>query len=368
MSRIISLRAILSKCICDEDAGNKSLILLLVVLTIGVVLSVWAAVCIGVVPIAPEDVWRILVYKLFHLDIGDAARQVPLSYRDIVWDLRFPRVLMAVIAGAGLALCGAVMQASVQNPLAEPYILGVSAGASMGAAFSILIGSPLNMLGFGTTFWAFAGALAAALLVMVLANTGGQMSTAKIVLSGTVANALFMGLTNLMVYMSGNADGLRTVTFWTMGSLAASKWDNLALPAVGIVLCSVYFLAQPSTLNVLLLGEEAAVTLGVDLNKVRRNNMIIAALMTALVVSACGVFAFIGLIIPHIVRGLIGSNHRRLIPCVILAGALFLTWADVFARVILKSGEMPIGIITSLIGAPFFMYILLKHTFRFGNR
>ncbi len=354
--------------VTDGFAGRKNFIWMLIALTIGALLSVWAAVCLGVVPIAPADVFRILVDEVFHMDIGDIASRIPPYYNDIIWELRLPRTLMAVIAGAGLALSGAVMQASVQNPLAEPYILGVSAGAATGATFAILIGNAQLASGLGTAFWAFAGALAAAALVMTLSGTGGQMSTVKIVLAGTVANALFLGLTNLMIYMSGNADGIRTVTFWTMGSLAAAKWDNLALPAIGIILGSFYYLLQPRILNALLLGMEAAVTLGVDLNKVRRNNMVITSLMTAMIVSSCGVFAFVGLIIPHIVRGLIGSNHRRLVPCVILAGALFLTWADVLARIILKSGEMPIGVITSLTGAPFFMYILLKHTFSFGNR
>jgi iron complex transport system permease protein len=287
---------------------------------------------------------------------------------DIIWQIHFPRVLMAVLAGAGLALCGTVMQASVQNPLAEPYILGVSAGASFGATFAILIGATGGLSSFGTTTGAFIGALAASLLIMVLSGIGGQMSTVKMVLAGTIATALFLALSNFVIYIANNAEGIRTVTFWTMGSLAAAKWNNLGLPALGVILCCVFFLSQHRILNTLLLGEEAAITLGIDLTTIRRNYLIVSALITGLIVASCGVISFIGLIIPHIVRSVVGCDHRRLIPSTILAGALFLTWADMLARIVLKSGELPIGIITALIGAPFFMYILFKQSYGFGSK
>jgi len=354
----------------DTIIKKRKLFFLLVTgLSIIALISLLLAVCLGAVQISPSESYRIILYKIFALNLGDITRQASPSHMDIIWQIRFPRVLMSAIVGAGLALCGTVMQAAVQNPLAEPSILGISAGAVLGATFSILIGgSSLQFFGLGTAFWAFAGALAASFFVLVLSGIGSQMSTVKMILAGAIASALFIAISNCIVYMSNDAEGMRTVAFWTMGSLAGAKWNTLALPTIGITLSCIFFLFQPGILNTLLLGEETAITLGVDLAKVRRLYMLITALITGIIVSACGIFGFVGLIIPHIVRGLVGSDHRRLLPVVILVGAIFLIWADVLTRVILKSGELPIGIITSLVGAPFFMYLLFKQSFGFESK
>ncbi|MBP2638633.1 MAG: transporter [Firmicutes bacterium] len=337
-------------------------------LTAGVLVSILLAVCMGPVAIAPAEALRILLFKLFHLNIGDIVTQTTRAHIDIIWQLRFPRVLLAVIAGAGLAMCGTAMQASVQNPLADPYILGISAGASLGATFSILLSSSGLLTGLPTEFWAFLGALAAALLVMALAGMGGQLSTVKMVLAGTIANALFLAFSNFIIYMASNAEGIRSVTFWTMGSLASAKWNSILLPAAGVFFCFIFFFAQSRNLNALLLGEEAATTLGISLHTVRRSVILVTALVTGLIVASCGIIGFVGLIIPHIVRGFVGSDHRRLLPASMLTGALLLLWADVLARTALPSGEMPIGIITSLIGAPFFMYVLFKNALGFVGK
>jgi iron complex transport system permease protein len=348
---------------------NHVFLLLLTGLGILALLSMLLAVGLGTVKIPPDIAYKIIAYKLFHLNIDNVMSQVSPAHMDIIWQIRLPRVILSAVVGAGLAMCGTVMQASVQNPLAEPYILGISAGASLGATFSILIGSASGLFfGLGTAFWAFIGALGASFFVLVLSGIGGRMSTVKMVLSGSIASALFIALSNLLIYISNDAEGIRSVTFWNMGSLAAAKWDNLMLPVVGVTLCCLFFLFQSRTLNTLLLGEEAAITLGINLTKIRRIYMIITALITGLIVSVCGIFGFVGLVIPHVVRGLVGSDHRRLMPGTILIGAIFLTWADVLARIILKSGELPIGIITALVGAPFFMYILFKQSFDFESK
>jgi iron complex transport system permease protein len=348
---------------------NHVFILLLSGLSLIALLSMLIAVCLGTVKIPLDISYKIIAYKLFHLNADKVMSQVSPSHIDIIWQIRLPRVIMSAVVGAGLAMCGTVMQASVQNPLAEPYILGISAGASLGATFSILIGSASGaLLGFGTAFWAFIGALGASFFVLILSGIGGRMSTVKMVLAGSIASALFIAISNFIVYISNDAEGIRNVTFWTMGSLAAAKWDNLALPVIGVTLCCLYFLFQSRILNTLLLGEEAAITLGIDLTKIRRLYMVITALITGLIVASCGIFGFVGLVIPHVVRSLVGSDHRRLMPGTILIGAIFLIWADLLARTILKSGELPIGIITALVGAPFFMYILFKQSFDFGSK
>lgn len=346
---------------------QRSFVFLLTALGIIALLSIVLAVCMGSAQIAPFDAYRMIVYQLSGLNIQHIAEEASPAHMDIIWQLRLPRVLLSALAGAGLALCGTVMQAAVQNPLAEPYILGISAGASFGATFSILAGGLTGMFGLGTAVWAFAGALVAALFVMTLSGIGGRASTVKMVLAGSIASALFFAASNFIVYVASDAAGIQSVVFWTMGSLAAAEWDMLALPAVGIIGGCVFFLSQFRVLNTLLLGEEAAITLGIDLAKVRRLYLIITALITGLIVAVCGPFGFVGLVVPHVVRGVVGADHRRLVPAVILAGAVFLIWADVLARTILTNGELPIGILTALVGAPFFMYILVRQSFHFGS-
>lgn len=340
---------------------------LLLLLSIALILSMVTAVCFGSVTISPLHSFQIILYKLSGLELGQLTTALPPTYFDIVWDLRLPRILLAAMAGAGLSVCGAVMQASVQNPLADPYILGVSAGASLGATFAILLGGTGLFGSFGIIVCAFIGALAAAALVMSLSSLGGSSSTVKIVLSGTVANAFFLSLANFIIYISNNVQGISNVTFWNMGSLAAASWPTLLLPAVTVVLGSLYLLSQTRILNTLMLGEETALTLGVNAARMRYRYMLLTALLTAVIVSACGTFAFVGLMVPHIVRGFTGADHRRLIPATVLGGAVFLIWADTLSRTILSSGELPIGIITALTGAPFFLYILIKRDCSFGN-
>lgn len=335
-----------------------------------VVLSAGAAVSFGQVDIPLSHSYRILLYQISGIQIGDLQELTAGPYVDIIWKIRFPRVLMALFVGAGLTLCGSIMQASVQNPLADPYILGISSGASLGATFAILVG--FGTMGFlgqtGVAFWAFAGAVGASLLVLMLASSGGRMTSVKLVLAGMVINALCTAFANFIVYFANNAEGIRTVTFWTMGSLAVSSWGKLPLIAATVLISVLFFLLQSRILNTMLLGDEAAVTLGINLGAYRRVYMVLTALITGVIVSACGMIGFVGLIIPHIVRGLVGSDHRRLLPTAVLTGAIFLIWTDVIARTAVPNVELPIGIMTALIGAPMFMYMLVKKGYAFGGR
>lgn len=351
----------------QSRTGFWSVIGLLLVI---VLLSAGAAVSFGQVDIPLSHSYRILLYHMTGIQIGDLSELTSGSYVDIIWKIRFPRVLMALFIGAGLTLCGSIMQAAVQNPLADPYILGISSGASLGATFSILIGfGSLGLLGqTGLAFWAFAGALGASVLVLTLASAGGKLTSVKLVLSGMVINALCTAFANFIVYFANNAEGIKTVTFWTMGSLAASSWDKLPLISAAILLATLFFFLQSRILNTMLLGDEAAVTLGISLSRYRKIYMIGSALITGVMVASCGMIGFVGLIIPHLVRGLVGSDHRRLLPTSVLFGAIFLIWTDVIARTIVPNVELPIGIITALIGAPMFMYMLVKKGYAFGGK
>lgn len=336
------------------------------------VLSVLLAVTIGTVPIGLKDVYRIVLYNSTGLRIGDADFLSRGTTFQIVWNVRMPRVLMGAMIGVLLAMCGVIMQATVQNPLADPYILGISSGASLGATFSIMIGASAVFTGWlaamGIAFWAFAGALGAMTLVMLLANMGGtRLTSAKLVLAGSVVGSLCGSFTNMMIYIGNDAENMKTVSYWLLGSMASAKWEKLWLPGVCMLLGVLFFLTQTRTLNTLLLGDEAAITLGVDLSKRRRIYMILTSLLSAVAVCTCGIVGFVGLMIPHIVRGFVGSDHRFLLPMAALSGGIFLIWADVAARIVMKNMEIPIGVITSAIGAPIFVYMMVRRSYGFGG-
>ncbi|MEA4892517.1 MAG: iron ABC transporter permease [Peptococcaceae bacterium] len=329
-------------------------------------LSVILAITFGPVKIPPADVARILAHQLFGFDLG--AFEIAASRIDIIWNIRFPRVLMGAVVGSGLALAGLVMQAIVRNPLANPYILGISSGASLGAALSILLGAFAWFGNYGTAFGAFIGALATSLCVFSIAYSGRSPAGAiKLLLAGMAVNAICSAFTNFVIYTAKDAEGIRSVTFWMMGGLTASSWTLLGIPSVVVGAGVIFFLTQFRTLNTLLIGDEAALTLGINVTSIRKVYLICASAITGVVVAASGTIGFVGLIVPHVVRMLVGSDHRRVVPISIISGAIFLIWCDVFARMFLGNTELPIGIVTSMIGGPFFIWLMLTKTYGFGE-
>ena len=309
-----------------------------------------------------QTAYEILIYKIFGIGTQNAEALTQTPAYNVIWSIRFPRVILGAIVGAGLALCGCVMQSCVQNPLAEPYILGISSGASLGATFSIMLG--VGSIPFistsGVAFWSFIGAMIASFMVLKLASVNGRASSTKLILSGTVISALCTSASNFIISIASDAQGMQNVKFWTMGSLASAKWESIFVPLLAKVICCIYFLTQTRLLNTMLVGDEAAITLGMNLNKKRKIYMVLTSMLTGILVASCGVIGFVGLIIPHIVRSIVGADHKRLLPICIIAGSIFLVWADAFARIIIPNSELSIGIITSLIGGPFFAYILIK--------
>lgn len=341
-------------------------ILLLLTALLGV--SFIFALGFGAMKVSLSDTYKIVLHQILGLRFQGLTELIESPALQVIWQIRFPRVILGAAAGGGLALCGVVMQAVVQNPLAEPYILGISSGASVGATFSIFMGSFAISL-FTTqsiAILAFTGAIGASAAVLTLASTGGGMSSSKLVLSGMVVNALCTALSNFVISLAGDTSGLMSIRFWTLGSLTRATWGNILLPVCAVTLCAIFFLLQYRPLNTMLLGDEAAVTLGIPLGFYRKLYITICAMLTGILVSCCGVIGFVGLMLPHIARALVGSDHRRLLPVSILAGAIFLLWSDVFARTLIQNAELSIGIITSLSGAPFFAYILLKRNYHFG--
>lgn len=313
----------------------------------------------GAVRIPVETTWAVLQRHLF----GQSGRSIPVSMEQIVWQIRVPRIILGFLAGSGLALCGCVMQAVVQNPMADPYILGVSAGATLGATGSLFLG-----VGIVSGFWAFLGAGFACFLVLTLASADGKTTSVKLILAGMIVNALLTAFSNFIIAVAGNSDGIMSIKFWTMGSLTRAGWKNIGLIAVIVLLATIFFMSQARTLDGLLLGEEAAVTIGIDTFRCRLVYLLVLSLLTGALISASGTIGFVGLIIPHLARALVGTAHRRLLPVAALSGGLFMLWVDALARSLLPNTELPVGIFTALIGAPFFVYVMVRKRYGFGGK
>ncbi|WP_415329670.1 FecCD family ABC transporter permease [Clostridium perfringens] len=324
--------------------------------------SIILGISFGAVDIPPYDVYRVFLYKVFGIKIGNLDEILNSTLFDIIWGVRMPRVLLGAFAGMALAMVGVIMQATIQNPLGDPYILGLSSGASLGATFSILIGFSGVLSSFGAPLGAFLGALMASIFVYFLARIGGRITPFKMILAGMVISSICSSLTSLIIFLSKDNEGIRTVNFWMMGSLAGAEWSNIVLPIAISVIPLIYFFTQYRNLNLMVLGDETSITLGLNIEKHRKIYMILSSLITGVIVSVCGTIGFVGIIIPHIVRLIFGTDHKTLLPFSALVGAIFLIWADVIARCAITNMELPIGIITSVIGAPFLLWLMVKGT------
>lgn len=346
--------------------GKPAYRIAILILLATLVLSLLWAVTIGSVDLAMGDVYRVILYKIF--GVGDPEVYGKGSLSDIVWFVRLPRLVLAIGIGIALSVSGSVMQAIVKNPLADPYVLGVSSGASLGATLAILLGVG-SFLGSGYVgLVAFAGAFLVSLAVVALANVGGRANSVKLILSGTALSAICGAVSNFVLYVINSSSGaVEAVIRWTLGSLAAAKWETNILMLLVAVAGTLFFLTQYRTLNLMLLGDESAITLGTDLHRWRIIYLLIASLMIGFAVYTAGIIGFVGLIVPHAVRILFGTDHKKLIPISALLGALFLLWADVLCRVLLPRKELPIGILTAMVGAPVFIYLMARKRYGFGG-
>lgn len=349
------------------ELGKLSTFGLCIILAVVLIIVLCGSVFIGAVEIPFDTVIRIMIHKMF--GIGDIS-DIPTYMVSIVWRLYAPRALLGLIVGVGLALAGVVMQAMVQNPLADPYILGISSGASLGATFAILMGGTVlagtMFASFGIEAFAFLGAMVTSAAVFILSSIGGKMTTTKLILSGVIISSLCGAFSNLIVYIEPDAEGMRSLTFWLMGSLSTVDFNAVTQCGIAVLVGLVFFITQPRNLNAMMLGDTTATTLGIDLSTLRKIYIIVVSFIIALIVCKCGIIGFVGLIIPHLTRGLVGTNHWKLMPVAILIGAIFIMVADIVART-LAASEIPIGIITSLCGAPVFAYIMLKKSYGFGG-
>lgn len=336
-----------------------------VIVIIILLISICLASSFGSAPIAVDDVLYVIKYGL--LQEKTTLSEHLLMAFDIVWLLRLPRIILAVCVGGGLAVCGTVMQAIVKNPLADPYILGVSSGASLGAASAIMLG-----LGnaFGENFLgasAFIGAFTASVLVLLLAKMGGKATSIKLILSGTALNAVFSAFSSFIIYFSNDIDRIQTIIYWLMGSLSGAKWNSIVIIFPLTVIVIAFFCCHSRVLNLMLLGEETALTLGYNLYPYRILFLLLISLLIGVSVYAAGIIGFVGLIVPHITRMIFGADHKMLVPYSALVGAIFLLWSDVLCRCIIPKTEVPIGILISLLGAPTFVYLMIKKSYAFGG-
>jgi iron complex transport system permease protein len=314
--------------------------------------SVAVAVTIGPADISTGDVWASVAA---HLGFGDSTL-APL--RDgIVWNLRMPRTLLAAVCGAGLAVCGAVMQSLLRNPLADPFVLGVSSGASTGAVAVVVLGVGGGVVSLSAG--AFLGALLSFVLVLLLSHILGD-SVDRVVLSGVAVMQLFSALTSFIVLTSADAETTRGVLFWMLGSLTGADWDQALLCTVALAVVLLVCLGHARTLDAFAFGEETAASLGVRVARTRLILLCVTALLTAALVSCAGAIGFVGLVLPHATRALTGSGHARLLPVTALTGAVFMVWVDTVARTVLDPQEVPVGVVTSLIGVPAFVAVLYR--------
>lgn len=314
---------------------------------------------IGTANIKVADTIKIVSSKLpfigKHIDISSISD----SYKTIILKIRLPRVLLGVLVGASLSSAGAAFQGMFKNPMADPYVIGISSGAALGAAIAIVSGINIRLLGISSiSFSAFIGALVSVFLVYFISRVKNKVPVTTLLLSGIAIGQFFTSIMSfLMVIYSKDVE---KIIFWTLGSLAGKGWEPLLRISIPTILSIIVLNFFARDLNIMLTGEESAQNLGVEVERTKIYILIISAFMTAMVVSVSGIIGFVGLIIPHIVRLIIGPDHRILLPSSALVGGIFMIFSDTIARIIISPVEVPVGIITALFGGPFFIYLLRK--------
>jgi len=324
-------------------------------LVVLLVTSTLVAVAAGAVWISPWTSMQLFAWKL-HLTGPPAG--VLHSTSVILFQLRLPRVLLAAVVGAALATAGAVFQALFRNPMADPAIIGVSSGAALGAIVVILAGWGAALGGMGVSGAAFVGALATAFLVYRLARLGPSVQVATLLLAGIAVAAIISAAISLVMTFSGQE--IRSIYFWLLGGLGARGWQSLAAVTPFVVGGMAVALLAARDLNLAALGEERAAQLGLEVDRFKVLMLATGALLTAAAVSVAGLIGFVGLMTPHILRLVVGSDHRRLVPASILGGAVFMILADLAARTLVRPEEIPVGAVTAVLGGPFFLYLLRR--------
>ncbi len=331
--------------------------LIVTILLIFLIFSIGLFTTIGTAKVSVLDIFKIIASKIplinNYIDVSNIAD----SAKSIIWNLRLPRVLLGGVIGASLSVAGAAFQGMFKNPMADPYVLGISSGAALGATLAIVFKIDVSFFSISSiTIFAFIGALLAVFTVYNIARVKNKVPVTTLLLAGVAVGQFLTAIISFIMILSDK--DMVKITYWTLGSLSGKGWEpviGIALPStLGIIVIS--FFARD--LNILLTGEESAQSLGVDVERTKTYILLLGTFITAISVSVCGIIGFVGLIIPHIVRILMGPDHRILLPASALLGSIFMIFADTIARTLISPIEIPVGIITALFGGPFFIYLL----------
>ncbi|MBT6189737.1 MAG: iron ABC transporter permease [Tateyamaria sp.] len=315
--------------------------------------SLSLAVSVGAVPVPAATVWGILANKISPGLIDPSWTR---GREAIVWEIRFPRAFLAMMVGAGLAMVGAALQSVTRNPLADPHLLGISSGGAFGAIFALLhSGLFLGLL--TVPLLAFGGALMATAIVLGVSRVADATSADRLVLAGVAVSFIIMAGANGLIFL-GDPRASHTVVFWMLGGLGLAQWSQLIYPLIILLLSGAWLMSRATQLNAMTIGDETAATLGIPVAKFRLAVFVVGALITGVMVAFSGIIGFVGLMVPHIARILVGGDYTRVLPASALIGAIFLLWADIAARTVMAPEDMPIGIVTGLIGGIFFVWLL----------
>lgn len=330
--------------------------LVYVAVFIGLMVSIFLACAFGSSKVSLETVLGVLGQKLF----GIESAAVENSDIYIVWNLRFPRALLALAVGGGLAVSGAAMQSITRNVMADPYVLGISSGALAFVSLGYLFGGSLTSTAWFIPALAFLGSLGSLALVFAIGGFSSSSSPAKLVLSGMAVSITLNAVAQYCIYQQESSGGASSIVNWTMGSLGGSRWGNIWLPILGCVTGTIYFIYHSRSFDLIALGDETAIILGTDTKRLKRVSMVVVAVICGFSVASCGIIGLVGFMIPHVVRFLTGTDHKREFPLSFLVGGIFLILMDLVARTVMSPSELPVGIFTALCGGPYFIWLLRR--------
>ena len=342
-----------------KNINKNSYKTIILVLTLVLIFSIGLFATIGTANVSIMDTFKIIGSKIPIINRYIDTSQIPDSYKTIILSIRLPRVLLGVLVGASLSTAGTAFQGILKNPMADPYVIGISSGAALGAAISIVFKFDFNILGISTlSISAFLGALIAVFIVYNIAKVGNKVPVTTLLLAGIAVGQFLTAIMSFLMVI--HSKDMSKIIYWTLGSLAGKGWKPLIRISIPTVLSIIMMNIFARDLNIMLTGEESAHSLGVEVEKIKVYVLLLGSFMTSMVVSISGIIGFVGLIIPHIVRMIVGPDHRILLPSSALVGGIFMIFTDTIARTIISPVEIPVGIITALFGGPFFIYLLRK--------
>ena len=334
---------------------NRKVISFFCLGSILLIISLSIGISVGAVSVQTSTVWGIILNK-FSPDLIEQTWSK--GKEAIVWDIRFPRTILAIMVGSGLAIVGASLQSVTRNLLADPHLLGISSGGAFGAILALLhTGLFIGLL--TVPLLAFLGALFATFIVLIVSRLTSSTSADRLVLAGVAVSFIVMSCANILIFL-GDPKATHTVVFWMLGGLGLAQWNQLIYPLIVLLICGLWLFSQARVLNAMTVGDESASTLGINVTKFRFVIFVVCALITGVMVAFSGLIGFVGLMVPHIVRMFVGGDYFRVLPLSALLGAIFLLWADSVARKIMPPEDMPIGIVTGLVGGILFVWLLRR--------